>query len=67
MSVYLLATVGVLLIMWLVLTVAWYMIRDVGSRSGVNERVDRFFDVEGELTPEERLKLLAKRGRGGFR
>lgn len=53
--------------MWLVLTGVWYMIRDVGSRSGVNERVDRFSDLEGDLTPEERLRFLAKRGRGGYR
>jgi hypothetical protein len=56
--------------LWLVTSGLWWLLRLVGRRTGLDEKVDRAFDTEGELEPSDYLKFKEQHrsaGRGsGF-
>jgi hypothetical protein len=60
--------VAAALIAWLLFTIIWHVVKCVGRATGVNEKVDQFFDTDGAgLSNEERAKHVGgfKHGSGG--
>ncbi len=59
---------AVALVAWLLFTIIWYVVKRVARVTGVDEKVDRFLDIEGAgLSDEERVKHVGgfKHGSGG--
>lgn len=57
------ATVGIAV--WLVTSGIWMITRWIGRATHVDERVDRFFDVDGGLDEADYLKLKEQHPHGG--
>jgi hypothetical protein len=60
--------VAAALIAWLLFAIIWHVVKRVGRATGVNEKVDQFFDTDGSgLSNEERAKHVGgfKHGSGG--
>lgn len=51
---------------WLVTVVIWRLVRGAGRVTGLDEKVDRFLDVDGEgLSAEDRLRFREQHPHGG--
>jgi ABC-type nickel/cobalt efflux system permease component RcnA len=47
----------VLAALWLVTVGLWWLLRLVGRKTGLDDKVDHAFDTEGELDPSDYLKF----------
>jgi len=44
----------------------WWVVRRVGRATGLDRKIDRFLDVDGDgLSPADRLKFQEQHPRGG--
>lgn len=47
----------VLAALWLVTVGLWWLLRLIGRKTGLDDKVDHAFDTEGELDPSDYLKF----------
>jgi hypothetical protein len=48
---------AVAFVLWLVTDGLWRLLRLIGRKTGLDEKVDHAFDTEGELSASDRLKF----------
>jgi len=53
------------IIVWLATSGVWMILKRVGHATPLDEPVDRFFDVEGELDPADYIKFKDQHHRDG--
>ena len=57
-------------VLWLVTDGLWRLLRLIGRKTGLDEKVDHAFEAEGELSASDRLKFQEQHRdagrRGGF-
>jgi hypothetical protein len=57
---------GVALAALVVAALLWWIVRGVGRATGLDRKVDRFLEVEGDgLSPQDELKFREQHSHGG--
>lgn len=62
---------AIVFVLWLVTDGLWRLLRLIGRKTGLDDKVDHAFDTEGELSASDRLKFQEQHRdsthhRGGF-
>ena len=63
LPVFLATFVGVVVVVWMVFSLAWYLGGRVGRATGASARVDQLLDANGLVLPDE-VRIMDD---GGFR
>jgi hypothetical protein len=58
---------AVVFVLWLVTDGLWRLLRLIGRKTGLDEKVDHAFDTEGELSASDRLKFQEQHRDAGHR